>query len=98
MAYYRLGNVVSALAAGGNPQGVAFNNIEQRAESDGSMTLNFIKQAQVAQVYGYGCRVYIDGASVFADGATDEPFEAGQMVYVSQTQGGGWIIHGSVKS
>lgn len=98
MPLYRLGNVVNAIASGAESQAIAANGVVGVAQADESTTLAFVREAQVSEVFGAGCRIYIDGATVYADQATDEPFGAGQMVYVSQTQGGGWIIHGSVKS
>lgn len=97
-AYYRLGTVVNIVAGGSDPQAASPGSVVDTQQADVAATPAFVQEAQVAEVYGYGCKVFLDGAPITADQATDEPLQAGQMVYISQVQGGGYVIHGSVKS
>jgi len=60
----------------------------------------FLLTAEVTSVDSLsGATVLLNGSKqITCTAATDEPLQAGMQVYISQTEGGNWVIHGSVKS
>lgn len=102
MAYRRLVNVMNNLAAAGDLTGIR--------EDKGGNPVNlglappdeagaFVDQGTVVSVdRTSGATVQLRNVVVQCDQVTDEPFEAGQAVYVSRTVDGAYVIHGSVKS
>lgn len=58
---------------------------------------NFARQGTVSKVQSNGYEVDIGGEHVLATGATDEPIQAGQSVWISKTSEGNWFVHGTIK-
>lgn len=102
MAYRRLVNVLNQLAAGGDLTGIR----EDKGNNPVNLGLPppdesgaFVDQATVVSVNPIaGCTVQFRNITVDADQVTDEPFEPGQVVYVSRTVDGAYVIHGSAKA
>jgi hypothetical protein len=59
----------------------------------------FLLTAEVIAVDSLtGATVLLNGSKqITCTAATDEPLQAGMQVYISQIEGGNWVIHGSVK-
>ena len=97
-AFYRLSTLIDALAAGSrDATGISLTNLSDQSKSDIQAAPAFFQQAQIITAYQVGADILVGGALVAAGQATDEPFQAGGLVWVSQTQDGTWLIHGSVK-
>jgi hypothetical protein len=77
---------------------IAASRPGQTLEADN--TSSFLQQGtvEVARADGsYEVNISNQGERQLCSAVTDEPIEQNMLVWVSKTQDGSWIIHGSVK-
>lgn len=97
MAFRRLINQINLLSGDGDVRGLRNDRGNMVGLSDGLQTTKaFVDQAIVGTVNGDGSYTLVyRGMQQKSFGTTDEPIRAGQVVYMSKTERGNFVVHGS---
>ena len=98
MAMRRLISQFQALSQNGDVQGLRNNRIVMVGQSQADSEQVFFDQATMIQVSAMaGGTAFLRGKSVQARQSNDEPLTAGQVVFITKTRDGEYVIDGSVK-
>lgn len=96
MAMRKLIKILDGLMVGSDPSSVRQDNVTTPRFLNGTQ-LNLLGEGVVQEVGEIRAFVSVKGNTVPVFMATDEPFRAGQRVWVSRTIAGDYIAHGSIK-
>jgi membrane protein implicated in regulation of membrane protease activity len=95
MALRRIGTMLQALASGTDPQAVRNDLPVGRGPVKAENNYNQVRTAHVMAIGPAVTVVQHQGQVAQVSQATDEPFRAGQEVYVAPVRGGGLVVLGS---
>lgn len=98
MAMRRMVNQYETLMQNGDVQGLRNNRSSMVGKSNPGNDQVFVDDAMITQVNETaGGTVFFRGRSAVIRQVSDEPLQAGQVVLISRTLGGEFVVHGSKK-
>lgn len=99
MAYRRMVNQYETLMQNGDVQGLRNNRNSMVGKSNPGTNQVFVDDAMMTEVNQIaGGTVFFRGRSAVVRQVSDEPLTAGQVVLISKTLGGEYIVHGARKA